>query len=148
MFLTLPENRSFQTALGTLLKVMTPLTVSFKSFHVELKSTRFGFKDILQMLLFYFVGSRPNFFQGFFEKWLLCFGPMRSNPIWFGAWTNFTNSTKDQLFVNVGEFSADKFVHERDLIFFKRNVQLYQTIFVVENFIDESRISRAWEFAF
>ena len=73
---------------------------------------------------------------------------MRSNPIWFGAWTNFTNSTKDQLFVNVGEFSADKFVHERDLIFFKRNVQFYQTIFVVENLIDESRLSRGWEIAF
>ena len=47
----IPENRSFQTALGTLLKVMTPLTVSFKSFQVKLKSTRFGFKDILQRII-------------------------------------------------------------------------------------------------
>ena len=49
----IPENLSFQTALGTLLKVITPLTVSFKSFHVELKSTRFGFNDILSQIPFY-----------------------------------------------------------------------------------------------
>jgi hypothetical protein len=33
-------------ALGTLLKVMTPFTVSFRSAQVVLKSTRLGFKDI------------------------------------------------------------------------------------------------------
>ena len=43
----LPVNRSFQTVRGTLLKVITPLTVSRKSDQVELKSTRLGFKDMI-----------------------------------------------------------------------------------------------------
>ena len=44
---SLPVNRSFQTVRGTLLKVMTPLTVSRKSDQVELKSTLLGFKDMI-----------------------------------------------------------------------------------------------------
>ena len=40
-------NLSFQTALGTLEKVMTPWMVSFRVAHVVPKSTRFGFSDMV-----------------------------------------------------------------------------------------------------
>ena len=40
-------NLSFQTALGTLEKVMTPSMVSLRVAHVVAKSTRFGFKDMV-----------------------------------------------------------------------------------------------------
>ena len=42
-----PVNLSFQVALGTLLKVITPLTVSFRLNQVVSKSTLLGLRDIL-----------------------------------------------------------------------------------------------------
>ena len=41
------ENLSFQTGRGTWARVITLLTVSFKSSQVLSKSTLFGFRDIL-----------------------------------------------------------------------------------------------------
>jgi hypothetical protein len=46
----IPVNLSFQVALGTLLKVMTPFTVSFRSAQVVVKSTLFGFNDISRII--------------------------------------------------------------------------------------------------
>ena len=85
-------NRSFQTVLGTLLKVMTPLTVSRKSDQVELKSTLLGFKDMFfpSFVLKFWTKAKWNYGTEF-----VCL--LTPNPPFFLCFTFFRQTDKEYL---------------------------------------------------